>query len=523
MSVRLRESRRIAGAEVGAGDLVTLSAAQEADLVQQALADPVTLRWPSPTCVLLGDSLTFNNTYTGTGSIANGQRGYMTWANILLGTKRLHILNNAGNSGENTTQMRARVAADVLAHLPQWCVVLGGVNDLFGDQTPVTTPMRNLDAIYAQLLGAGIKVVACSVLPVGSTHSAWSHQNHTRLRNLNQWIAARCASTPGMVFADFYGAVINPTDTSANPKSGYYWDTPAVHPSALGAYYCGLALKNALSPYLPDIPDMLASVVDDWAASVQTLTSLVGSAGILTATLAAHKLRTGDVVTVTGANEAGFNGRRQVVGYDASTLRMRGSGAGTATGTITISPASNLYDEGLFQGSGGTAGTGVTGPVATGWTVERDAGTPTAACTVDARADGIGNDQTIVITSGANADAIRLRGPDPFARAFSGQTVYVECPFSVASITALNCLQLKLQAISGGNLWRMDGGHLDFTDAFPTVDYSGLLRTPPLTIPAGALTRLRADVIARFSGAGGATVKVGRARLVVVNDFPIEV
>lgn len=472
---------------------------------------------PANTAAVLGDSITENNTYTNANSVSHGQRGYLTWANALLGTKRMELLNNAGVSGETTSQILARVRSDVIAYSPSWCIVHAGINDLAGSLLGLSVVTDNLRQIYTQLLNAGIRVVATSIMPVGSTHTNWSQQLHARICAVNQWIAAYAAETPGMVFCDFYGVVTNPTDASANPRSGYYWDTPAVHPSALGAYYLGKALRDVLSPFLYPCPPLNASVVNDWAADVQTITTLTGTGTTLTATLAAHKLKVGDVVTISGANEAGFNGQREVLTVPGTgSFTMAGTGSGTATGTVVCSGSTNLLDEGLFQGSGGTGGTGVTGTVATGWTVDRVAGTPTAACTVDARSDGIGNDQTIVVTSGANGDWMQLRAADVPARAFIGESVYAECEVTVSSITAMNLLQLQLETIDAGSTSHtFDGGHGDFTDAFPTEGYTALLRTPVKTF-TGAVTRLRLKVGARFSGAGGATIKVGRARVVKV-------
>ena len=475
---------------------------------------------PANTCVILGDSITANNTYSAATYTATGQRGYMTWANILLGNKRLSILNNAGVSGEDSSDILARVSDDVLAYSPSWCIVQGPTND-----QPVyfteTTTIANLTAIYTGLLNAGIRVVAMSIIPLGSDHTSWSQQLLSRHRRINQWIADYCAETPGMVFVDAWAAVVDPAQTDADVLSGYYWDSgPAIHPSAKGAYAIGAAIKTALEGFIPDRNCLLSSDADDWTSDQQTITSLSGDGTTLTATLTAHKRLAGDYVTIAGVTEAGFNGLRKILSVPtSSTFTMAGTGSGAASGTILCSGSQNLIDNGLMQGTGGSGGTGITATeVAAGWTIDRVAGTPTAVATTETRSDGVGLDQQIVITSGADGDMVQMYSADVTARVFAGESVYGECAISAASTTNMNLLHLRIQAIDGGTQKNVyDGGHADFTDASPTADYSGVLRTPVFTY-SGASTRLIMHIRARFSGVGGATIKVGRARLVKVID-----
>lgn len=63
----------------------------------------------------------------------------------------------------------------------------------------------------------------------------------------------------------------------------------------------------------------------------------------------------------------------------------------------------------LFAGSGGTAGTGVTGTVAAGWEVGRSSGTPTVVASVVEEAEFVGNAQRLAITfTGAADEAVYL-------------------------------------------------------------------------------------------------------------------
>lgn len=427
--VRARVNCVIDGAQVAAGAEVWVDedtyqvVARFVDVVKTYGVAGAPVSAPANTIVLLGDSITENNTYTSSQHITNAQRGYFTFANALLGAKRMKLLRNAGVSGDETAQMLSRLEADVLAYRPAWCAVHAGINDLAGSLRGYRYVITNLNEIYTRLLRAGIKVIATTLLGVGTSHSNFSVQLHNRIAAVNQWIADKAMTTPGMHLVDFHGVFMNPTDANGASRSGHMWDTNAVHPACLGAYYLGKEFKRVMDPFLPAMNPLLCSIAEDWGSDVQTLTTLIGNGAVLTATLNSHKRKVGDMLTVVGANESGFNGQREIVTVpDLNTFTMAGSGSGTATGTITMSGAVNVLDEGLMQGSGGTPNTGVTGSVATGWTVERGAGSPTAACTVDARADGVGNDQTIVVTSGANGDIIDLRSADPYTRVNVGES-----------------------------------------------------------------------------------------------------
>jgi len=72
---------------------------------------------------------------------------------------------NAGNGSDGSTQMLARLAADVIAESPTVCAVnAGGLGDQYpiggGASIPIETYRTNVTSIFTQLKAAGIKAVA---------------------------------------------------------------------------------------------------------------------------------------------------------------------------------------------------------------------------------------------------------------------------------------------------------------------------------------------------------------------------
>lgn len=131
-----------------------------ADIIARALANNArNFSSPQNTIVLLGDSITNQNNVNQHLS----DRGYFTWANILLG-QAFKVLYNAGIGGQRTDQFLTRLVSDVFAYKPAWCFVLGGTNDIVQGRD-ADTIFANLTAIYQRLQAANIRVIASTVPP----------------------------------------------------------------------------------------------------------------------------------------------------------------------------------------------------------------------------------------------------------------------------------------------------------------------------------------------------------------------
>jgi len=76
------------------------------------------------------------------------------------------IVINRGIAGNTVYGMKNRFTTEVLPHLPDHCVVLGGTNDLLIG-TPLEDTKEDLATIFSMCQEAGITPVACTIVPLG--------------------------------------------------------------------------------------------------------------------------------------------------------------------------------------------------------------------------------------------------------------------------------------------------------------------------------------------------------------------
>jgi len=156
------------------------------------------------TVYCLGDSLTATATYPA-----------RLETNLGVGWSVL----NKGLSGNTTTQMAARLTADIVqAGDAEYVVVLGGINDI-AQGVDAATIETNLQTIYTAIAAAGVKVVACTITPFkGNTN--WTAGKQTVLDTVNAWILG---TATGIDYAvDTYDALEDGTsDTLVAAYDGY--------------------------------------------------------------------------------------------------------------------------------------------------------------------------------------------------------------------------------------------------------------------------------------------------------------
>jgi lysophospholipase L1-like esterase len=139
---------------------------------------------------------------------------------------------NRGVNGERSDQIRARFDRDVIEASPAAVVIIAGVNDVYQGRT-VDHVIEQLHGMYARAMGAGILVVAGSIVPY---NTATPEQN-TRMRQINDWIRRQ----PDVAFADTRSAVAasdNPDQLFESPDS--------LHPTAAGYHRMADAIAAVL-------------------------------------------------------------------------------------------------------------------------------------------------------------------------------------------------------------------------------------------------------------------------------------
>ena len=141
---------------------------------------------------------------------------------------------NRGVNGERSDQIAARFDRDVLSHRPAAVVIIAGVNDVYQGR-PVDHVLAGLRAMYDRAAGAGIPVIAGSIVPY---NTATAEQNR-KMHEINAWIAAQAERDPNITAADTRAAVAAPGDRDRLAGSD-----DGLHPDVAGYR----AMANALLP-----------------------------------------------------------------------------------------------------------------------------------------------------------------------------------------------------------------------------------------------------------------------------------
>lgn len=199
---------------------------------------------PSNTIVWLGDSITGNGGRT-SGGIANisyHPRGFWCHAQAATG-HRLRTLANAGVGGETTTQILARVQSDVIALKPGWCHAQGGTNDISA-ATPLATIQANLSAIWDALDNAGIRVITGTIPP----RQTYTGSQKADTENMNAWIRAQGQARTNLIVVDYYSVLAFPASGTYS-TGGVTYD--GIHPSSIGAHLMGQLFAQTVGPHIP--------------------------------------------------------------------------------------------------------------------------------------------------------------------------------------------------------------------------------------------------------------------------------
>lgn len=434
-------------------------------MVIKAVAAAPRLVAAGPTFAAIGDSMTDQNSRwilppTASPSSAWFSDGYAAWLRILSGQRiNFPLANEFGVSGDTLQMMLARLGS-VLNVRPNYCIVLGGANNVPLDTAPGSfESMRDTWLeIVSTLFKAGITPITMPIPPrAGATLTTAQILKQQRFTNFQR---DYCNRNRGYLFADYLKYFIDQTSLTGVPLS-LMVKADNLHPSATGAYYMGKALADLMALYLPPAPSSFSSATDYYEATNNPTGSL---------------LRSGTT--------------------NYSTM------AGT-TGTHTAS-----------------SGFTTSGNLATGFTSVKSGGTATWAttCSKESRTDGWASGAVQVvahaITVAGGADEIHnLRATPAIADVAAGDWYYAEVKIDVTA-APVNCNALELYLLEtrpSNSQTAIDCGFNASTSLLiPQVTWSGILRTPPIQRTADA-TALQVNLRTRMnttSGTASVTYKV---------------
>ena len=157
---------------------------------------------------------------------------------------------NRGISGQITSQMLARMQADVIALQPAVVVILAGTNDL-ARGVPFDTIKNNLAMIASLAAAHGITPVFASVLPVNDHHKQ-NDPNYARsvlrpprdILSLNRWIRDFCTER-GLIYLDYHSKM---TDAEGQLRAELAKD--GLHPNGEGYKVMGPLAQSAIGAAL---------------------------------------------------------------------------------------------------------------------------------------------------------------------------------------------------------------------------------------------------------------------------------
>lgn len=135
---------------------------------------------------------------------------------------------NRGIGGQITSQMLARMLADVVERQPKAVLVLGGTNDL-ARGVPLRTIQNNLTMIADLAEHHKIAPIFASILPVSDYHrKVTDRRNPAQIRELNAWLKSFCARR-NFRYVDYFSALVDQAGFLGKELSG-----DGLHPNAAG-------------------------------------------------------------------------------------------------------------------------------------------------------------------------------------------------------------------------------------------------------------------------------------------------
>jgi hypothetical protein len=306
----------------------------------------------------LGDSITENGqNQIGTTNIIHNAGGYSSWVPPLVKQRyKSDFSLNFGIAGQNSLQINARVQ-DVINARPRWAVVLMGTNDFTPFAGNADASCAVIRDTWTQLLDAGIKVVAVTILPKdisSPTHDFYIRQN--------QFIRAHIGYRPNFYVADPAQDLVDPASSTGAAKTNYYIDT--THPAAgYGSYAVAKAVAGVINAVEPlgnlitqdALPDAYSTTLPTGNLLLNGAMQGVGGtlSGGTTGTVATSW--TGNISNAAGLAMAGAS----VVSGGRTWQQMTGSGTVTANTTAlailsqtVASPATKVFAGDLLEFTG---------------------------------------------------------------------------------------------------------------------------------------------------------------------------
>ncbi len=398
---------------------------------------------------VIGDSrVAFGKDVATPNSRIHTARGPQFWATTLSRARvRFPLEYDFALAGTNTQELIDQQLAEVLACPASGVLMLTGTNDITTAGRTIAQSLTAYRTILAALLGAGKLVFLFAELPqTGSVRSMAQRGHLMAIRSYLKYTAP--TEFPNVVVVDAWPDMADPSVSTIGSRQ-----TPLVmrsndhlHPGPCGAYYMGQALAAAIDTIYPPRDPLAYSNADQWDAAnnpfgcVNENPAMIGTGGSIVA-----------------------DGGGAMSGSIADNYYLQTTSAGGVTGVASKVTSAN----GQITSQRITL-----------------SGTPTST-----------NPEVILEQYGSTV----------LSRVSSGDVLELFCGVDCGASANLKGIMAQLRVRVDGTYHYAQAGTRDTgTNYLPPEAWSGVIRTPQLTVPAGILEEVRIGLY--LSGYGGAAL-----------------
>jgi lysophospholipase L1-like esterase len=170
----------------------------------------------------------------------------------------------AGVGGNRSTEMLARVDADVIAKKPDWVLLSCGVNDVWSRSIDLDTFKKNITEIVDKAQAAGIKVM---ILPPTPIYEASKQEFNDKLPGYVDFMK-QLAKERNLPCADVHAAWLDYIAAHADPDNPNIVTVDGVHPNPDGH----IVLAKTILAAFGATPDQVATAEKAWRAAPQNAT-----------------------------------------------------------------------------------------------------------------------------------------------------------------------------------------------------------------------------------------------------------
>lgn len=349
---------------------------------------------------------------------------FVSWIQMWHGWP-LHIVRNAGQSGDMVAGNYRRFARDIAAYSPD--IVIGqcpGINDLTTSNGPRTEAdiTGDLEDLFDSILSTGATMIVGTISPVSSAETDRDTQaNMQTVLRVNDWIRRYARGRRRMYVVDHYRNFIDVADSSGLALAARV-TSDGIHPATKTSILNAKMYSDIVKALIPNSDSTLPKAkIDCHANSRLTVSSASCTSEVVTVNSTAHGYRVGDEFRVKGASKTEAVGVFTVASATANAFTFSAPGCtdGAITGML-ISRSRNIYANPLFQtttgGTVGTTGNSLSGTLPDFLAVSNAVGTGMTAVASSAAAvnvtgcklgDPVGNEAILTIS---DADASNRPG-----------------------------------------------------------------------------------------------------------------